>query len=388
MKHPIGIGLIGSGGRLRGVVKNLIEAGQGRIEARAVFDPNPAAVATTREIFGGGVAVCESEESLFSHPDISWVFVGSMNNLHRRHIEGALNAGKNVFAEKPLATTFEDCLAIRDAVAASGKTFALGLVLRYSRFYQKIREILDSGVLGELISFEFNETLGFNHGGYIFGDWRRSWALSGGHALEKCCHDIDLANWFAGSLPVRIASFGGTNFFVPRNAHLVEDIGPDAKGHPAYRGWEDATPTTNIVDPFTGGADIFDNQVAILEYANGVRATFHTNCNAGLPERRMLFLGTKGALRGNLVAGTLELGRIGWDAKAEPVFEKALDGHGGGDQIMAQELCRTLIEGAPPYASVREGLCSAITAFAMDDSARENRIVDLKPRWEKAGIPV
>ncbi len=50
---------------------------------------------------------------------------------------------------------------------------------------------------------EFNETLDFNHGGYIMGDWRRLQRYSGTHLLEKCCHDIDLVNWITGSLAGR-----------------------------------------------------------------------------------------------------------------------------------------------------------------------------------------
>lgn len=378
------IGILGSGARIRGVLKRLVEAGGGRIAIRAAYDPNPPAVQVTRELFGDGVEICDSEEALLNHPDISWVFIGSVNNLHKRHILGALKAGKHVFAEKPLATTFEDCLAIRDAVAASDRTFALGLVLRYSALYQKVKSVLDSGVLGELLSAEFNETLSFNHGGFIFGDWRRSQELSGGHMLEKCCHDLDLAGWFVGSVPIRIASFGGRRFFVPENAGRMDEIGPNEKGLDAYRSWE--TATQKVLNPFTSGADIHDHQVAILEYANGVRATFHTNCNAGIPERRILLLGSKGALRADLVAGTVEVGKIGWDGKPEIVFSNATDGHGGGDDIMARELCRTMLEGLPPYASVREGLVSAVTAFAMDQSLNENRIVDLLPMWKSARL--
>ncbi len=383
-RDKVAIGILGSGGRIRGVLNNVMQAGEGRVSIRAAYDPNPEAIRVTRELFGDAVEACDSEEALLNHPDISWVFIGSVNNLHKRHILGALKAGKHVFSEKPLATTLEDCLAIRDAVAASDRTFALGLVLRYSELYQKVRSVLDSGVLGELISAEFNETLSFNHGGFIFGDWRRSQELSGGHMLEKCCHDLDLAGWFVGSLPMRVASFGGRRFFVPENAGRMDEIGPNEKGLQAYRSWE--TVTQKVLNPFTSGADIWDHQVAILEYANGVRATFHTNCNAGIPERRILLLGSKAALRADLIAGTIEVGKIGWDEKPEVVFSDATDGHGGGDRIMAREFCRTMLEGAPPYASVREGLVSAVTAFAMDQSVAEKRIVDLAPVWKSAGI--
>jgi len=54
-------------------------------------------------------------------------------------------------------------------------------------------------MIGDVVSMEFNETLNFNHGGYIMGDWRRKTDLSGGHLLEKCSHDYDLVNWILNS---------------------------------------------------------------------------------------------------------------------------------------------------------------------------------------------
>jgi predicted dehydrogenase len=260
--------------------------------------------------------------------------------------------------------------------------FAFGLVLRYSPLYGKIHELVATGRIGRIISFEFNETLGFNHGGYIFGNWRRRNANAGSHLLEKCCHDLDLVNWITGSLPVRVASFGGRDFFVPANAPYVERIGPNAEGKPAYGTWSDP----GRVSPFSEGADIVDNQVAILQYANGVRATFHTNCNAGLPERRMYLCGTEGSLRGDAWTGIIELQRIGHDSKVERIDTGAGGGHAGGDEVMAQGLAGTLLEGRAPLASVEEGLQSCAAAFAIDQALEEKRVVDLDAWWKTAGI--
>ena len=100
----------------------------------------------------------------------------------------ALEAGKNVFCEKPLATTLERiCIAIREAARRSGRTFAFGLVLHgIRRDYQRISvEVIRSGAIGRIVSFEFNETLGFNHGGYIFGNWRRERRNAGTNIPRK-----------------------------------------------------------------------------------------------------------------------------------------------------------------------------------------------------------
>jgi predicted dehydrogenase len=383
----IRLGIIGAGGRLRGVLSGILQhALVGQIRVVSAYDPAPESLLALKGLVGYDFEHARSEDDVIRHPEVDWVFIGSWNCFHARQAVAALEAGKHVFCEKPLATTFEDCLAIRDAAARTDRVFAFGLVLRYAPHYARIHEIVDSGALGKIVSFEFNETIGFNHGGYIFGDWRRLQSQAGSHILEKCCHDLDLANWLTGSVPVRVASFGGRNFFVPENAGRVQEIGPNETGLPAYHGWPWASAVQ--LNPFTSEAEICDNQVVILEYASGARATFHANCNAGIPERRMYVLGDRAALRADLNTGIIEIGRIGWNSEIEKIDTGANGGHGGGDETMTPALVRTMLQGEPPLASVNEGICSTVTALGIDQSLAEGRIVDLMPFWKEAGINV
>jgi predicted dehydrogenase len=380
---PVRLGLIGTGGRLRGVVRRLLEtAPRGSIRVTAAFDPDPGAIESLRGEVNPGFQAMATEEEVARHSGVDWVFIGSWNVHHARQALAALQAGKHVFCEKPLATTLDDCLAVREAVRKSGRTFAFGLVLRYSPHYQKVHELLAGGKIGQLVSFEFNETLGFNHGGYFFGNWRRHSAHGGSALLEKCCHDLDLANWMTGSLPVAVASFAGTDFFVPANAHHIERIGPSASGKPAYGTWDDP----HRVNPFAGGADIADNQVVILQYANGVRATFHLNCNAGIQERRFYLCGTEGTIRADAITARIECQRIGHDTRAQLIDSGHAGSHSGGDEVMTQALVETLLEGKKPLASVDEGIQSCVVAFAIDEAAREKKVVHLAPRWKAAGV--
>jgi predicted dehydrogenase len=372
------IGLIGAGQRLRAVVRELLSASDGHVRVAAVFDPDPLSIAAVRGEFGTEVQVCESVQALVRRADLDWVFIGSMNCQHAQQSIEALQAGKNVFCEKPLATDLEDCRRVRAAVEETGKVFALGLELRYAPHYQKIQEIVRSGRLGTLISFEFNETLSFNHGGYIFGNWRRQRAFAGSHLLEKCCHDLDLANWLVGGLPRWAASFGGRDFFLPENARHISRLGEDKQGGPAYMTW----PDPHRVNPFSPGADILDNQVAILEYENGVRATFHTNCHAGLPERRFYLCGSEGSLRADAHAGLIEVARIGHDAEIERIPTGASDGDAQGEGAMARALVETLLNGTPPLASVKEGLLACATAWGIDQAQDTRQVTDYQPFWD------
>lgn len=69
-----------------------------------------------------------------------------------------------------MAINLDDCLEMVAAQCRSGSMFSIGFTLRYSPHYRKIHSLLKAGIVGDIISMEFNKTLGFNHGGYIMGD--------------------------------------------------------------------------------------------------------------------------------------------------------------------------------------------------------------------------
>ena len=377
----VGIGVAGVGARMKHVL-GLLQARAPEIRVVAAYDPDPRALATAREIFGGSVRAHSDYAHMVADPAVEWVFIGSWNCFHAEQVIAALGAGKHVFCEKPLAISAEDVAPIRAALLGSGRQFAFGLVLRYSPLHREVRRLLEEGRIGEIISFEFNETLHPEHGGYIHGDWRRHRRHSGTFLLEKCCHDIDLSIWFSERLPVRVASFGGLNFFVPGQARQVARIGPDKDGRPAYRTW----PHPTGVDPFGGGQDIFDNQVTILEYAGGIRASFHTSCHAAIQERRFYILGTEGALRADARTGLIEVARTGHGERTERIETGCTDGHSGGDEIMADHLVETLLNGRPPAAGLSEAIHSLVACGGIDRACDEQRVVDLAPTWAALGI--
>lgn len=381
--RTIGIGMIGCGGMGRFVAGDVVSQSP-QLELRGLCDPDRRAINKTREHIGVDAPQYDTPKALVRADDIDWVMIASWNCFHREHVIAATRAGKKIFCQKPLATTMTDALAMQRAVKASRRPFSMGFNLRYSPHYVKVRELVQSGAIGKVISMEFNETLDFNHGGYILGDWRRLRSNAGTHILEKCCHDIDLVNWIIGSLATRVASFAGLDFFVPKNNTYIRKLGRNKDGRKAYRIWDGSINK----NPFTADKDICDNQVAIIEYANGVRATFHTNCNAGIPERRMYIVGSEGCIRADVIPGTIQLQRIGFDTEIEDVDSKGSGGHGGGDEILARELVDTMLNGHKPRATMIDGLKSAVTCFAIDKAMDSGRVVDVRPYWKRAGISV
>ena len=344
-----------------------------------IFDPSPQSIANCLDQIKPEPKIYDDYRKLIESPDIDWVLIASPNNFHKEQAVAALEAGKHVFCQKPMATSFEDCIAIQAANKKSGKFFNLGYTLRYSPHYRKIKHLLEDGAVGKIISMEFNQTLEFNHGGFIMGDWRRLRANSGPFLLEKCSHDIDLVNWMIGSLPKRVASFGGLNFFVPENEYRMERIGKNKEGQTAYRTWLGE-------NPFTSDKDVIDNQIVLLEYENGVRATFHMNANAGIPERRMYILGSEGTIRADVLVGSIETKRIGFDTSTVDESTGGSGGHGGGDDFLVSELAESMLNNVPPTVGSFDGLTSAATCFAIDMAMITGQVVDCTPFWKMIGL--
>ncbi len=377
-KKDCGFAVVGAGGRLTELTK-LFGCEQG-IRLIGAWDPEPAALSKIIKSVDAWAARAKkyaNYEELLADQDVDWVFVGSPNCYHAGQILQAFAAGKHVFAEKPLALTVEDCLAIREAHHTSKRLFATGFTLRYSPLYRKAKQLVASGLIGKLISIDANENLSPGHGTYIMSNWRRHIEISGPNVLEKCCHDLDILNWICDSLPVKVAAFGGTDIFVPENAELYETSS-------MFHEWDYLR--HDDVNPFTSDKSIEDNLVTILQYANGVRAQFMlTMCNP-IAERRMFISGSKGTIILDLVKSNLIVRTLTDEAQREYVGLGKNHGHAGGDEVMTAELSKVMRGEGEIVCGGDEGLRSAVVAIAIEKARREDTIVRLDEVWKSLGV--
>jgi predicted dehydrogenase len=378
MKSNTGIGIIGCGARIQDLLHQL----QGlwkNIYIAAIFDPDFEAVKNYATQYHPRAEKCVSYNDVIKNKDVDWIMIGSWNKFHTEQIIAAFEAGKDVFSEKPAAISLEEHLRILKSQRQNSRLFLLGFTLRFSPHYRKIKELIESGAVGDILSIEFNETLEFNHGGYIMSGWRRKSEYAGPHVLEKCCHDFDIINWLVGDRVARTASFGGLNFFIPENSRHMDRIGVDKQGRRAYCTWLKPSET----DPFSTGKTIVDNQVAILEFYNGVRASFHTNLNAGQPERRIYLIGTEGSIRSDVISGELKLKRIGFDSTEEDLSTGVCGMHGGGDAVLCGHFANILASREKSLIGIYEGIESAAVCLAVNQSRVEKRIVEMTGTWKQ-----
>lgn len=376
MEKKIKVAVLAGGNRARYVVENLLKDSNRQVEIIAIYDPDTEVAKGALEKWESpNATLCDSWQQAVAFPGADWVMIFSPNCFHKEQILGAFAAGKHVFSEKPLATHIEDCQEIYEAHQKSGLLFATGFVLRYSLLYRKAKEILASGKLGKLLVLEGNENITPPHGGYIMCNWRRKTEMAGPHILEKCCHDLDLINWFIGSLPSKVAAFGNRDFFRPENQYLI-----DKYGKSKFISWWDPHRTET---PFTDDTDLMDNMTTIAQFRNGVRVSFTATMSNTIPERRMRFNCTEGTMTLELYKGTLSWATL--SAPAITTLDFTCDGHGGGDSYIMKELFETMTTGVAPKCSGNEGLESAVYALALDKAATSGEIFDLEPVWKSMG---
>ena len=155
-KKEINVAVVGNGCRGCAVVGNLLRDYERNVHIVSVYDPDPGETDRCLEIWDAPDAKrCSSSLEAVRTPGVDWVMVFSPNAFHKQHILEGFAAGKNVFSEKPLATSIADCAEIFDAWKQANVLFATGFVLRYAPLYRKAKEILDSGKLGKDVMERF-----------------------------------------------------------------------------------------------------------------------------------------------------------------------------------------------------------------------------------------
>ena len=127
--------------------------------------------------------------------------------MHVEPVVALAEKGYHILLEKPMAPTASQCRQIVEAAEKAGIIFGLCHVLRYTAYSRKVKEIIDSGAIGEVISIDHLEPIGswhFAHS-YVRGNWRNE-AQSSSMLLAKSCHDLDWLHHIAG-VSCRIASW-------------------------------------------------------------------------------------------------------------------------------------------------------------------------------------
>ena len=217
---PVSIVAIGAGNRTSKYLE-YVKQHPDRVRLVGVVELNDIRRQSVAERFGLEPSQCYADyHDFFRNPvQADAVMICTPENRHFEPAMLAIEAGCHVLLEKPIAQTLEECQAIGEAARKKGVLVSVCHVLRYHPYFMKVKERVDSGELGRIISINHRTSVGVDRAahGFVRGIWR-SERLSNPMLMSKCCHDIDFLLWLTKTPCRKLTSFGSLRWFKAKNA--------------------------------------------------------------------------------------------------------------------------------------------------------------------------
>ncbi|SCG82026.1 N-acetyl-D-glucosamine kinase N-acetylglucosamine kinase [Proteiniborus sp. DW1] len=370
----IKVGLIGAGQRGKDVYGNYALIHPEHIEFVAVAEPNEI----KRKEFSEKHNIkpeyqFESWEEFFEKEKFcDAVIIATPDRVHFEPAKLALEKNYHILLEKPMSNDPKEVMELGKLAEKNDKVFMICHVLRYTPFFSTIKSIIDSGEIGDIMSIQHNENIGYFHFGHSFvrGNWRNS-DLSSPLMLQKSCHDMDILLWLVGADCTKIASFGELSYFKkeskPENAGdrcvncQIENQCPYSAVQLYYNNvgrW----PTTAICEiqtieevkkavaegpygrcVYECDNNVVDHQSTILEFANNVTATFNLSAFTNK---------VMGKLLGHAVKPTCHYKQTSLD-KFEQVISEGIEEVCRQSRISISEIDFSVI-GIPGYGEIEK----------------------------------
>lgn len=211
MTDKLGVAIIGCGGMGRTHARLLATFDD--VYIRALVDVREEAAQAIHEEVKAEYTTSDFERVL-NDDGVDAMLVCTHHHLHRPMCVAAAEVKKNIFVEKPLALTMDDCNAIRDAVKSAGVKLMVGFQARHSPFILKLKEVIGVplAIISQLIDPRWGDA-----------SWANDPIEGGGNVLSQGCHCFDATSFLAGSEPVSIYAQGG-NFTHPNIPQITDSV--------------------------------------------------------------------------------------------------------------------------------------------------------------------
>ena len=396
----------------------------------ALVDVNPYGLKIAKEKYG----LCEGqlfeslEAFLRAGTEADVVVNATMDQYHYETAIAILNGGYHMLMEKPIVAEREKLLEIERLAKEKNRLVFVCHVLRYTPFYRKIKQLVNDGEIGEIMSMEMNEHVWNPHflTSYIRGKWSSEEECGSGFLLAKCCHDADLISWLNNAAkPVNVASFGSRSQFVPgrKPAEATEYCwNCPLERHCKYSAkilyydydtmpfllWDRMNkPYDQITKAekeaflkenkygkcaYDCGGDLVDRQNMIVSFDNGSIATFDLIGGATRPDRYIHIVGQNGEIEGKLsedkfvlrkyVPENLSYREEVVDVSKEIVINVPLQvgGHSGGDYAIMHDLIGYLNgdRSSLSITSIEDSVNGHLMVYAAEESRKTGKVVAIR----------
>ncbi len=368
----IRIGVIGIGGR--GTIANQWKRDDGRSAVVAGADVTDVYVDGFKELHGEDVFFTHDYRELLERDDIDAVAVTSPDFCHEEHAVAALEAGKHVFCEKPLAITIEGCDHILKAWKDAGTRLMVGFNMRHMPIFRAMKRTADEGVIGDIKAVWVRHFVG-EGGNFYFHDWHATRENATSLLLQKGSHDIDMIHWICGQYTERVVGMGSLDFFGGDKPNDLTCSTCDET---------DTCPDVYKVEKrqqcaFRQEVDVEDHDMIMMRLGGGIKATY-LQCQYTPDYRRnYVFIGTKGRMECDTKTGKVEvLTRRGNDPHffTDRTYHlKPVEGtHGGADPVITTDFLDMIQKGKEPVATPLAGRMSVAVGVKGAESVRNGNV--------------
>ena len=370
------------------------------LEFVGIYDPNRTRCEVFRREVGEVLTIYSDFDEMMKSEKPDGVIVASTDNTHAEYVVRALDYGCDVYSEKPLTNTYENCLAIREAERRSGKRVAVTFNCRFMPYFAKVKELLKSGVIGKVYSINYEYTLNRWHGGDYFKRWHRNMEISRGMLLHKSTHHFDVINWLLEDEPTRVSAIGNRVFYGNAEKAYGERCStcPKSAECESYKSQSEKMDKALYFDAehedgyirdkcaYLPDTDIYDNMSVSVLYKQGTILTYSLNLFSMREGYTMTLTGEDGnLLLRNIATGygqsdRYEIILLKRNEEVEHIeFDASKGAHGGGDiRLLDMMFGETEIEDPlGQYADSFAGVTSAMIGIAANESIEKGITVNL-----------
>jgi predicted dehydrogenase len=333
-KKELRIGVIGAGGR-GGLADHAHHPGAG-VTVVAGCDVREEALDAFRRKYGPDAFVTKDYRRLVARADLDAVFVTTPDNFHEAHAVAALNAGKDVYLEKPMAISIKGCDRILRAAVATKRKLYLGHNMRHMSVILKMKELIDAGRIGEVKVGWCRHFVGYGCDAY-FKDWHAERKNSTSLLLQKGAHDIDVLHWLCGGYTTRVNALGGLTLY----NRIKDRHAPGARGDASWRVSNWPPLSQKGLNPVI---DVEDVSMMQMELDNGVFCSYEQCHYTPDGWRNYTIIGTEGRVENFGDSPGASVVRL-WNRRThynpsgdEQFFiPEVSGGHGGADPAIVAE---------------------------------------------------
>jgi len=340
------LGIVGLGNMGSAHADNVLAGKVGRLRLTAIADENPEKVARY-----AGVKTFDTAGAMIASGEIDAILIATPHYSHTTIGIDALNAGLHVLVEKPISVHKADCEKLIAAHKSDSQVFAAMFNQRTDPYYIKLRELIQTGELGEIRRASWTITNWFRtYLYYASGGWRATWGGEGGGVLlNQCPHNLDLWYWFFGR-PSRVRAFCHISRY-----HDIE---------------------------------VEDDVTAYMEYPNGMHGTFITSTGEAPGTNRLEVVGEQGRVvieDDKFLYTRNEVKMSAFSKTVDAMYERPtvwnveipLSGHGGQHVEILRNFTAAILDKAPLIAPAEEGIHSVELANAMLLSSSREQTLEM-----------